>query len=117
VTALLSDPARGTYFLAEEMSQNKPSAAGQLLITYEWSDWRNGNFWWIQSVYVAAPFRGQGVFRALFNHVRELASASKDVCGLRLYMDAHNASARQAYDRLGLKQTNYQVFEMDFVLT
>jgi len=116
VTALLSDPGKGTYFLAEARSANRSSIAGQLLITYEWSDWRNGNFWWIQSVFVAEPFRGQGVFRALFSHVRDLAAATEDVCGLRLYMDSQNSSARQTYERLGLKRTNYEVFEIDFVL-
>lgn len=112
VAALLNDPTKGIYFVAE----TDGSIAGQLLITYEWSDWRNGNFWWIQSVYVAEPFRGRGVFRALFDHVHALAKARKDVCGLRLYMDAHNTRARQAYERLGLKRTNYEVFEIDFVL-
>ena len=115
VKALWDDPSRGTYYLAETTS-TPPVIAGQLLITYEWSDWRNGNFWWIQSVYVAEQFRGGGVFRALFHHIESLAKARKDVCGLRLYMDAHNAQARRAYERLGLKQTNYQVFETDFVL-
>jgi len=86
------------------------------LITYEWSDWRNGNFWWIQSVYVAEDFRSGGVFKALFDHVHTLAKARADVCGLRLYVDAHNAKARQAYERLGLKKTDYELFEMDFVL-
>ena len=82
VTALLTDPTKGLYFLAEaaEASSEHPtSVAGQLLITYEWSDWRNGNFWWLQSVYVAESFRGQGVFRALFNHIRDLAAARRDV--------------------------------------
>src|SRR5438309_10883392 len=110
VAALLRDPAKGTYFLAETTRNGTPAVAGQLLITYEWSDWRNGNFWWIQSVYVAEEFRGQGIFRALYHHVRDLAAANKDVCGLRLYMDAHNASARGAYARLGMKRTNYEVF-------
>ena len=110
VRALLADPARGVYFIAEVGGE----LAGQLLITYEWSDWRNGNFWWIQSVYVPEQFRGRGVFRALFEHVRSLAAERKDVCGLRLYMDAHNARARQAYERLGLKQTNYEMFEVEF---
>jgi GNAT superfamily N-acetyltransferase len=113
VAALLSDPAKGTYFLAEVDGE----VVGQLLITCEWSDWRDGSFWWIQSVYVAESFRGRGVFRALFAHVQEQAKAQKDVCGLRLYMDAHNAPARKTYERLGLKQTNYELFEMDFVLT
>lgn len=98
------------------MAEADGTLAGQLLITYEWSDWRNGTFWWIQSVYVAEKFRSNGIFRALFNHVETLARARKDVCGLRLYMEAHNERARKAYARLGLKQTDYQVFEIDFVL-
>src|SRR6266705_3348374 len=67
VTALLSDSAKGTYFLAEAEKDGATVVAGQLLITYEWSDWRNGNFWWIQSVYVAEEFRARGIFRALFD--------------------------------------------------
>ena len=116
VAALLSHPAKGTYFLAEGQQDGTITVAGQLLITYEWSDWRNGNFWWIQSVYVAEEFRGRGVFRALFNHVHTLAKGRKDVCGLRLYMDAQNQPARQTYERLGLKQTDYELFEIDFVM-
>jgi GNAT superfamily N-acetyltransferase len=112
VTALLGDKSKGSYFIAEIEND----IAGQLLITHEWSDWRNGYFWWIQSVYVVEKFRGQGVFRALFKHVRALARRKRDVCGLRLYMEAHNARARRAYERLGIKQTDYQVFEMDFVM-
>ena len=116
VAALLSDAGKGTYFLAETGEQ--PAViAGQLLITHEWSDWRNGNFWWIQSVYVAKAYRGSGVFRALFEHVHSLAKARKDVCGLRLYMDNHNTAARQTYERLQMKKTAYEVYEMDFVLT
>jgi GNAT superfamily N-acetyltransferase len=112
VAAVLEDPARGIYFVAEVDA----NVAGQTLITYEWSDWRNGNFWWIQSVYVAEAHRGRGVFRALFEHVHAAAKARPDVCGVRLYMDAHNDRARQAYERLGLKRTNYEMFETDFVL-
>jgi len=112
VRALLKEPARGTYFVAELDGV----VAGQLLITYEWSDWRNGNFWWIQSVYVPREFRRRGVFRALFRHVLRLAQSRRGVCGLRLYMNAHNHRARSTYERLGLKRTDYEVFEMDFIL-
>ena len=115
VAALLSDSAKGTYFLAETEKDGAKVVAGQLLITYEWSDWRNGNFWWIQSVYVSEEFRARGVFRALFDHIQTLARARKDVCGLRLYMDAHNHGARRTYERLGLQPTNYEMFEIDFV--
>ena len=112
VRALIEDPSKGTYYLAEADGV----VAGQLLITYEWSDWRNGTFWWIQSVYVSAAQRGGGVFRALFHHVRDLATSRPDVCGLRLYVDAQNAAARGVYSRLGLRQTNYELFELDLVL-
>jgi GNAT superfamily N-acetyltransferase len=116
VHALLGDPTKGAYFVAETEADGATTITGQLLITYEWSDWRNGNFWWIQSVYVVEAFRGQGIFRALFNHVDQLANARNDVCGLRLYVDAHNHSARKTYERLGMKRTNYELFETDFVL-
>jgi GNAT superfamily N-acetyltransferase len=107
VTALLNDPAKGVYFVVEEDSQ----IIGQLLITYEWSDWRNGNFWWIQSVFVKEECRGRGVFASLFEHVRGLAREEGDVCGLRLYMEQENERARRAYKKLGFEQTHYQVFE------
>ena len=115
VTALLRDDSKGRYFVAEATTVSGRAVAGQLLITSEWSDWRNGTFWWIQSVYVVEAFRSNGVFRALFRHVQSLARARPDVCGLRLYMEANNDRARQAYERLGLKKTHYEMFEMDFV--
>ena len=114
VRGLFQKPSRGTYYLAEVAENSGTAVVGQLLITYEWSDWRNGDFWWIQSVYVAANFRSQGIFRALFQHVQTLAKSQPEICGMRLYMDAHNDAARRAYERLGLKQTDYQVFELDF---
>ena len=112
VLALLKDKAKGIYFVAEEQGV----VAGQLLITFEWSDWRNGNFWWIQSVYVAAEFRERGVFRSLYAHVHQLAQSRRDVCGLRLYVDEDNARAQKAYARLGMKESHYKFFEIDFVL-
>jgi len=108
VTALLQDPAKGIYFVAE----NESKIVGQLLITYEWSDWRNGNFWWIQSVYVKKEFRGQGIFAALFEHIHRLAREQKDVCGLRLYMEKDNEQARRVYRKLGMHETHYRVLEM-----
>lgn len=116
VRNLLKDPSKGRYFVAEIAQNAERCIVGQLLITYEWSDWRNGNFWWIQSVYVPQEFRGQGVFRALFRHVNALARARKDVCGLRLYVESENATAQRTYERLGMKATHYKMFETDFVL-
>jgi GNAT superfamily N-acetyltransferase len=116
VAAILEDPAKGFYFVAETRVDGAPAMVGQIMVTFEWSDWRNGNIWWIQSVYVAGPFRRRGVFRALFEQVRSLARSRPDVCALRLYMDAHNTAARRTYERLGMSQTNYEVFDLDFVM-
>ncbi|MFO1486904.1 MAG: GNAT family N-acetyltransferase [Verrucomicrobiota bacterium] len=112
VRAVLGDAAKGMYFIAEHDGQ----PAGQLMITYEWSDWRNGFFWWIQSVYVLEPFRGRGIFRALFAHVNALARRRPEVCGLRLYVDGENARAQQVYARMGMRRTSNQFFETDFVM-
>lgn len=112
VAALLKDPAKGTYFVAAENG----AIVGQLLVTPEWSDWRNGNFWWIQSVYVVPEFRRRGVFRQLFAHVRKLAKSRRDVCGLRLYVETANHRAQRTYRRLAMLAAPYKIFEMDFVL-
>jgi len=108
VSALLNDAAKGVYFVAELDGE----VAGQLMITYEWSDWHNGNIWWFQSVYVGEKFRGAGVFTALFNHVRALAETQGGVSCLRLYMETHNSRARRVYDKLGFKKTYYEVLEL-----
>jgi GNAT superfamily N-acetyltransferase len=109
VAAELSDPSKGIYYVAELDG----AVVGQLMITYEWSDWRNGMIWWIQSVYVQPESRRAGVFRALFDHVRNLAQRREDVCTLRLYVHAANERARQSYERLGMSRTQYEVFELD----
>jgi ribosomal protein S18 acetylase RimI-like enzyme len=110
VRAILEDQAKGLYYVAEIDG----TVAGQVMITYEWSDWRNGNLWWLQSVYVKPEFRQRGVFRALFAHLQKLAQGSDGVCGLRLYMHADNQRARKSYERLGMRHTKYEVFEMEF---
>jgi len=106
VRSLLGNPAAGFYLLAEQ-----DSAAGSLMITKEWSDWRNGTFWWIQSVYVRPQFRRQGVYQNLYRHVQELASKDPAVCGFRLYVERENERAQATYSALGMKQTRYLVFE------
>jgi len=111
VAAILSDPAKGFYFLAVFDCV----VAGQVMITYEWSDWRNGNLWWLQSVYVRKEFRCRGVFRALFHHLEELARI-RDIAGLRLYMHADNKHARRTYERLGMIRCHYEVLQKDFAL-
>jgi ribosomal protein S18 acetylase RimI-like enzyme len=112
VHALFEDPSRGVYYVAESAGRR----VGQMLITYEWSDWRNGNFWWIQSVWVEPEFRGRGVFKTLYSHVESLARQDAQVCGLRLYVENNNARAQGTYERCGMTRTVYQMFEVDFVL-
>ena len=84
---------------------------GQAAITREWSDWRNGWVWWLQSVYIHTDFRGQGVFKALYRHIREQALAASDVIGLRLYVENRNLSAQRTYQALGMKPGGYSVLE------
>ena len=111
VSAALEDPSKARYFLAETGEDgSEPEVAGQLMITYEWSDWRGGMFIWIQSVYVLAEHRRKGVFRALYDHVKELAS-SPGYCGVRLYVYDGNTSARDTYLRLGMVEPGYKVLE------
>jgi GNAT superfamily N-acetyltransferase len=107
VQAVLDDPALGRYYLAEIGGK----VVGQLMTTFEWSDWRNGLFLWIQSVYVLPEHRGDGVFRALFNHLAETARRDPRICGIRLYVDRSNERAQEVYGRLGMHRSNYGVME------
>jgi len=111
VKAVIKDPHKGFYLVAET---KEPRVIGQLMITYEWSDWRNRNFWWIQSVYVETEYRGRGVFIQLFRYLEEMARFRKDVAGLRLYVEKHNRRAREIYESLNLVQTYYDMHEMEF---
>src|SRR5690242_16350905 len=105
----IEQPEAARYFLAEIERQ----VAGQLMITFEWSDWRNANFWWIQSVYVEPDFRAKGVFKYLYRHVEALAKHA-GACGLRLYVEKENVLAQQVYRRLGMQDAGYLVFETDW---
>lgn len=107
VEAGLADENKALYFVAEEGG----AVLGQLMLTREWSDWRNGWMWWIQSVYVRADARRRGTFRALYRHVHGAATADPGVIGLRLYVERENGRAQQAYERLGMARTGYLVFE------
>ena len=107
VAALLKDPHKGVYFMAEE----EGAVIGQLALTYEWSDWRNGWFWWIQSVYVRPEGRRKGVFRALFQHVLDTARRDGNVIGIRLYVETDNHVAHAVYKDMGLEWTTYKVME------
>jgi len=110
VEAALADPTKGRYFVAEAVGR----VVGQIMHTYEWSDWRNGCFWWVQSVYVAPEARGHGVFRSLFDHLASLARNQAGVCGIRLYVERDNARAQNTYRQCGLVDAGYFVMEDDY---
>ena len=110
VANLLADSRRGRYWVAE----SDGAVVGQIMVTYEWSDWRNGNRWWIQSVYVHPDWRRKGVFSALYQHVESLASADPDVIGLRLYVEENNTRAQRTYEALGMVKPRYLVMEALF---
>jgi GNAT superfamily N-acetyltransferase len=107
VLRLLNDPSLGFYVVAEREGK----VVGGLMVTNEWSDWRNGLFWWIQSVYVEPYARRTGVYRRLYAFVRQMALANEGICGLRLYVEKENAVAQQTYASLGMAQTDYLVYE------
>ncbi|MDF1702208.1 MAG: GNAT family N-acetyltransferase, partial [Planctomycetota bacterium] len=100
-------PAHGFYLVAERSG----TTAGSLMITPEWSDWRGGFFWWIQSVYVAPDHRRTGVYRALYDQVQAYAQEADDVIGIRLYVERENEGAREVYRRLGMEETPYRLYE------
>ena len=110
VAAALADDSLGFYLVAE--IDGHP--AGQLMVTYEWSDWRNGLWWWIQSVYVRPEFRRRGVYTALHRHVEAAARAAGGVCGLRLYVEQENTRAQQVYQSLDMYNTRYHMYEVEF---
>ena len=110
VGAVLADSSLGFYLVAEIDG----APAGQLMVTFEWSDWRNGLWWWIQSVYVPPDFRRRGVYSALHRHVAEAAQATDGVCGLRLYVEQENTVAQQVYESLDMYRTRYQMYEVEF---
>lgn len=109
VTAVFDEPRRGFYLVAERAGE----PAGCLLITYEWSDWRAGDFWWIQSVYVVESARREGVFRQLYENARQRAMKSSAV-GLRLYVETENERAQRTYAGLGMERCHYFMYEAEF---
>jgi GNAT superfamily N-acetyltransferase len=110
VIAALGDPDRLRYWVAEPVDE-PGRVVGQAAVTREWSDWRAGWIWWFQSVYVHQEYRGRGVFRALHARIRELARATPDVIGLRLYVEVSNDPAQRVYQSLGMKPGGYDVYE------
>lgn len=109
VRAVLADSARGFYTVA---ANDRGEVVGQMMVTYEWSDWRNGWFWWVQSVYVREDARRSGVFRALYRHIEQEATADPGVIGLRLYFERDNTRAQATYRALGMSDTNYGMMEV-----
>jgi GNAT superfamily N-acetyltransferase len=109
VEGAIAGPASAQYYLAEDRGR----VVGQLMVTFEWSDWRNADFWWIQSVYVHPDFRSRGIFATLYRHVERLARDA-GACGLRLYVERDNAGAQSAYRRLGMTDSDYLVYETDW---
>ncbi|NEO31932.1 MAG: GNAT family N-acetyltransferase [Symploca sp. SIO3C6] len=110
VENLLKNPNLGFYLLAEKNGK----VAGALMVTTEWSDWHNGLYWWVQSVYVLPEFRRQGVYYKLYNFIKEKAKNEQDdlkIWGFRLYVEGKNTIAQKAYEALGMKETSYKIYE------
>ncbi|MDH3908628.1 MAG: GNAT family N-acetyltransferase [Gammaproteobacteria bacterium] len=110
VETLLADQSKGRYWVAQADSR----VVGQIMVTYEWSDWRNSMIWWIQSVYVHGDYRRSGVFSLLYRHVESLARRDPQVSGIRLYVERDNARARRTYESLGMDMTDYRVMQSMF---
>lgn len=110
VTRLIQDTTRGRYWVANPHDQ-PDRIVGQIMVTKEWSDWRDGDIWWIQSVYVHTDFRGQGIFGLLYDHVRQSAIRDGGVAGLRLYVEQSNDRAQSAYRKAGMVDAGYIVMQ------
>ena len=106
VNGVFNDQSRGQYYVAEAGGR----IIASLLITYEWSDWRNSTVWWFQSVYVVPEYRRQGIFRRMYGHIRQLAE-EQDIAGLRLYVETRNTSAQKTYHALGMSSGHYAFYE------
>ena len=107
VRAILENESYGYYLVAEKNNV----IIGALMVTKEWSDWRNGFFWWIQSVYIKHDFRKQGIYKELYNFVKQLALKENNVVGFRLYVEKNNEIARKVYESLGMEETHYYMYE------
>jgi len=106
VNAVFSDTSRGQYWVAEDNN----IVIASLLITYEWSDWRNANVWWFQSVYVLPENRRTGIFRSMYQHIKNEAE-KENIAGLRLYVETNNITAQNTYENLGMKSLHYKMYE------
>ncbi len=106
VMAVFRDPKKGQYYVAEE----NDSVVASLMITFEWSDWRNANVWWFQSVYVVPDYRRKGIFTLMYDYVK-LAGVAEGIAGLRLYVEAENIRAQRTYEALGMDGRHYKTYE------
>ena len=109
VEAIIKDENKGIYHVCEINGE----VVGQIMYTFEWSDWRNGTFLWIQSAYVNKEFRGMGVFKALYKFIRDIADNDNNICGIRLYVEKENTIAKKTYKNIGIKEFNYYIYEYD----
>ena len=107
VEAVFADDKKGFYVVAE--SENR--IIGGLMVTHEWSDWRNAWFWWIQSVYILPDFRGQRIYSRLYDFVKEKARENGNVCGFRLYVEKENTRAQKVYEKVGMEEPHYLMYE------
>ena len=107
VAAVFDDPRKGFYVVAEVDGE----IVGGLMVTFEWSDWRNGWFWWIQSVYIRPEGRGKSIYSKLYDFVKQRAAEAENVCGFRLYVEKENEHAQAVYKKLGMEETYYLMFE------
>jgi ribosomal protein S18 acetylase RimI-like enzyme len=107
VAALIADHNKGFYLVAEQDN----NVVGSLMVTTEWSDWRNGVFWWVQSVYISPDFRRKRVYAQLYAEVKILAEQQQNVCGFRLYVEKENLIAQKTYESLGMEQSHYLMYE------
>jgi ribosomal protein S18 acetylase RimI-like enzyme len=105
----IRDTSKAVYYLKEIEGK----IAGQLMVTKEWSDWRDGYFWWIQSVYVHRDYRNQGIFSELYRHIEQLVKGNTEACGIRLYVHKNNGRAQKVYNKLGMNETAYLLYEME----
>jgi ribosomal protein S18 acetylase RimI-like enzyme len=108
VEAVFSDDKKGFYVVARASDEQ---IVGSLMVTFEWSDWRGKWFWWIQSVYILPEFRGRGIYRLLYEFVKETARDRQNVCGFRLYVEKENTNAQNVYKKLGMKPSHYLMYE------
>ncbi|MCP4155644.1 MAG: GNAT family N-acetyltransferase [bacterium] len=109
VKAIIKDPHKGFYLVAEKGGE----IVGQTMVTYEWSDWRNKNFMWIQSVYIPENCRRQGIFSSLFLYLKQLAASKKNIAGIRLYVEKNNENAKETYRCLGMYDPGYDMLETE----